>query len=163
VLLFDRSAKTPVPTDAGRVLTERARCVLRQADIFESTASAITSGLEPELTLAVDSFLPTQPLVESLRALKNTFPDLQVTLFTEGMGAAERRLRDDSATLAFCVLSPTSAQDLQAHPLMKVALVPVVAASRSLASATQPITRDLLQDEVQLVLTDPTNPRRPIL
>ncbi len=137
--------------------------MLRQADIFESTASAITSGLEPELTLAVDSFLPTQPLVESLRALKNTFPDLQVTLFTEGMGAAERRLRDDSATLAFCVLSPTSAQDLQAHPLMKVALVPVVAASRSLASATQPITRDLLQDEVQLVLTDPTNPRRPIL
>jgi DNA-binding transcriptional LysR family regulator len=155
VALFDRSSKTPVLTESGRVLVAQARQVLRQAELFESIAGEIAAGLEPELTLAMDSFMPTKPVIESLQALRQTYPNLPVTLFTEGLGAAERRLRNRSAALALCVMFPTALQEMQAYPLMSIALLPVASVSHPLASETRPITREVLQEHVQLILTDP--------
>jgi len=153
--LFDRSRKTPVLTEAGRVLVAQARQVLRQAELFESIATEIAAGLEPELTLAVDNFLPTQPVIESLQALRDKYPNLPVTLFTEGLGAAERRLRNRSAALALCALLPTAQQDIQTYPLTSIRLVLVASSSHPLAKERRPITRDVLQEHVQLILTDP--------
>ena len=155
VQLFDRSSRTPRFTEAGRVLAAQARQVLRQAEAFERTAQAISAGLEPEISLAMDSFVPTPPVIRGLAALQSQYPDLAVTLFTDGMGAAERRVRDGTATLGLCVLMPAMAQDLQATPLTEITLVPVVAASHPLASETRPLTRDILAEHVQLILTDP--------
>jgi DNA-binding transcriptional LysR family regulator len=155
VQLFDRSGKAPILTQAGRVLAQQARHVLRQAQLFENTASTIAAGVEPELTLAVDSVVPTEPLIASLRALRAVFPDLLVALYTEGLWAAERRIRDRSAALAISPLLPTVAQDLQAHRLLSLTLVPVAAPGHPLAMETRPITRDLLSEHVQLILTDP--------
>lgn len=155
VALFDRSTKTPVLTEAGRVLVAQARQVQRQAELFESVASDISAGLEPELTLAVDSFVPTQTIIESLQALREAYPNLPVTLYTEGMGAAERRVRNRSAALAVCAIFPTAQPELQAYPLMSIPLLPVVSSSHPLATERRPITRDVLQEHVQLVLTDP--------
>jgi DNA-binding transcriptional LysR family regulator len=155
VTLFDRSGKTPVLTEAGRVLVAQARQVQRQAELFESIAGDIATGLEPELTLAIDSFVPTQPVIDSLQALRETYPNLPVTLYKEGLGAAERRLRDRSAALALCAMFPTAQQDLQAYALTTIALIPVASSSHPLASETRPITRDILQQHVQLILTDP--------
>lgn len=155
VQLFDRSGHTPRFTEAGRVLAAQARQVLRQAEAFERTAKSIATGLEPLLALAVDSFVPSAPVIGALAGLQAEYPDLAVTLFTEGLGAAERRVRDGSATLGLCVLLPASAQDLQALPLSTVTMVPVVAPSHPLASAPGPLTREVLSEHVQLVLTDP--------
>jgi len=155
VALFDRSSKTPVLTEAGRVLVAQARQVQRQAELFESIASEIAAGLEPELTLAMDSFLPTGPVIESLQALRMTYPNLPVTLYTEGLGAAQRRLRDRSAALALCAMLPVAQQEMQTYPLMSIRLVPVASSSHPLATETRPITRDVLQEHVQLILTDP--------
>jgi DNA-binding transcriptional LysR family regulator len=129
--------------------------VQRQAELFESIATEIAAGLEPELTLAMDSFLPTGPVIDSLQALRVTYPDLPVTLYTEGLGAAERRLRNRSAALALCAMFPVAQQEMQTYPLMSIELVPVAASSHPLATETRPITRDVLQEHVQLILTDP--------
>ena len=155
VQLFDRSTRTPRFTEAGRVLAAQARQVLRQAEAFERAAQAIAAGLEPELTLAIDSFVPTPPVIRSLAGLQAAYPDLTVTLFTEGIGAAERRVREGSATLGLCVLLPATVQELQATELTKVTLVPVVAADHPLAGETRTLTRDILAEHVQLILTDP--------
>lgn len=155
VQLFDRSARTPRFTEAGRVLVNQARQVLRQADAFERTAQSIAAGLEPELTMALDNFVPTGPVIRSLAGLQSQYPDLPVTLFTEGMGAAERRVRDGSATLGLCALLPSMVQELQAMALTQITLVPVVAPAHPLAHETRPLTRDILAEHVQLILTDP--------
>lgn len=155
VQLFDRSSRTPRLTEAGRALVVQARQVLRQADAFERTAKAISAGLEPGLALALDSFVPTAPIIRGLASLQAQYPELAVTLFTEGLGAAERRVREGSATLGLCALMPAMVQDLQATPLTEVDMVPVVAPSHPLAAETRPITRDLLTQHVQLILTDP--------
>ena len=155
LLLFDRSSRTPRFTEAGRALAAQARQVLRQADVFERTAQAIAAGLEPELPIAVDSFVPTPPVIRCLAGLQAQYPNLAVTLFTEGMGAAERRVRDGSATLGLCALLPSMVQELQATALTQVTMVPVVAPSHPLARETRAITRDILGEHVQLILTDP--------
>jgi DNA-binding transcriptional LysR family regulator len=155
VQLFDRGSRTPCMTAAGRVLVEQARQVLRQAALFERSAQAIAAGVEPELTLAIDSFVPTQPVIRGLAKLSERYPDLPVTLFTEGIGAAERRVREGSATLGLCALMPTLVQDLQAAALTQVSLVPVAAPGHPLASERRTLTRDVLAEHTQLILTDP--------
>ncbi|RUP31327.1 MAG: LysR family transcriptional regulator [Curvibacter sp.] len=155
VQLFDRSQRKPSFTPAGQTLVRQARQVLRQAEVFELTARAISAGLEPELAIAVDSFVPTPALMRALAELQQTYPDLMVTLFTEGLGAAQRRVRDGSTTLGICALLPSTLQDVQATELTQVTLVPVVAPSHPLASEARPLTRDILAEHVQLILTDP--------
>jgi DNA-binding transcriptional LysR family regulator len=155
VQLFDRSGRAPVLTEAGRALVAQARQVLRQADLFERSASAIAEGLEPELTFAVDGMVPTRPVIDGLGALQRRFPDLAVTLFTEALGGAERRVRAGAATLGLCVMLPNQAQDLQAYPVTSIELVPVAAPTHPLAAEKRRLEREVLAEHVQLVLTDP--------
>ncbi len=161
VTLFNRSGHRPELTDIGRVLVGQARLVLASAARFEAVAVGTRQGLEPELALAIDPLVPTAPLIDSLRALSETYPDLPVSFSTEGLGGALRRLRADSAALAICLLLPGVPDDIAAYPLLRVAMRPVVAPGHSLASLGRPATRDDLEPHVQLVLSDPVEPGGP--
>ena len=152
--LFDRSGKTPVLTEAGRVVLDDARQVVQRADAMRNHAESIAGGTEPALAFAVDSIFPTHLLIESLRALQHTYPCMPVTLLTEGLGAAEQRLRDGVAQFAIYCLLSTGAEDLDAEFLANVAMVPVVAVDHPLAAHEGPIGADVLAAQVQLVLTD---------
>ena len=154
VQLFDRTGKVPKMTEAGRVLAQQARQVLLQADRFSRMAQAMSTGLEPELGIAIDSMVPTGPVLASLGRLQQTFPDVAVNIYTEGLWSAERRVRNGSAALALCALMPAMSQDMRAHLLTTVNLVPVVAPSHPLALIKQSLDREMLSEHVQLILTD---------
>ncbi|ATB37233.1 LysR family transcriptional regulator [Cystobacter fuscus] len=155
VLLFDRSGHRPRLTEIGRVLVEQARLVLASATRFEAVAASTRAGLEPELALAIDPLVPTAPLIDSIRALSGTFPDLPVSFSTEGLGGAVRRLRNGSAALGICLLLPTIPEDIAASPLLRIGLQAVVAPTHPLATLGRPVTRGDLEPHVQLVLSDP--------
>jgi DNA-binding transcriptional LysR family regulator len=155
VLLFDRGGHRPRLTEVGRVLVDQARLVLASAARFEAVAASAHAGLEAELAIAIDPLVPTEPLIESLRALSERFPDLPVSFSTEGLGGSLRRLRAGSAALGICLLLPSVPEDITAHPLLQVGLRPVVAPHHPLASLGRPATREDLEPHVQLVLSDP--------
>jgi DNA-binding transcriptional LysR family regulator len=155
VQLFDRSGHKPRLTEAGLVLVGHARRVLAEAAQLERTAATISAGLEPELTLAIDSMVPTAPVIASLARLQARFPELAVTLFTESISASVRRVRDGTAILGLCALLPMTEQELQAQRYASIKLVPVVAPSHLLAQETRLLTREILAQHVQLILTDP--------
>jgi len=161
VQLFDRSGHRPQLTEVGRLLVELARMVLASAARFEAVAANTRAGLEPELALAIDPLVPSAPLIESLRALRETYPDLPVSFSTEGLGGAERRLRQGAAALAICLLLPTPPDDIAALPLLSVKLAPVAAPDHPLARLDRPITRADLEPCVQLVLSDPIDTAGP--
>ena len=158
VELFERLGRRPVLTPIGKVLVEQARVVLAGAGRFEAIAAGTRAGLEPSLTLAIDPLVPTAPFIDSLQALRREFPDLPVSFSTEGVGGAERRLREGGASLAFCILLPTVPDDLMAYPVMNLPLVPVVAAGHPLALLDRPLDRSDLGAHVQLVLSDARGP-----
>lgn len=158
VALFDRTRKTPVLTDTGRTLVGQARRILSDVDALRSHAAAISAGLEPELSVAVDNLFPSAPLITALRALREAFPQLPVTLYTEPISAAERRLRAGDAGLALCAFPRNAASDLAAEPLVTIRMTPVVASGHALAEAIGPVSRRDLEAHAQLILTDPGAP-----
>ena len=152
--LFDRDGKMPRLSEAGRVILSDARDLVRGADLLRGRADSIINAVEPELSLAVDSIFPSTILTESLKALDKVFPQLPVLLFTEGLGAAEQRLRDGTVRLAIYSLLVTGATDLAGTRIADIPCVPVVAADHPLAHLPPPISRAVLAEETQLVLTD---------
>ncbi len=157
VTLFDRSGHRPRLTEVGRVLVDQARRVLASAQQFEAVAASTRDGLEPELALAIDPLVPTGPLIESLRALNERFPDLPVTFSTEGLGGSLRRLRSRTTDLAICLLLPAVPDDVAAFALMRVPLQAAVARGHPLAALGRAADRGDLAPYVQLVLSDPAD------
>ena len=152
--LFDRSARKPVLTEAGATILAEARQVVDRAHALRAHAGTIAAGDEPELTLSVDPLFPNHVMMESLRALRNAFPLMPVTMITEGLGGPEQSLRDGTVRLAIYALMATRAKDLHAEQLTEVEMVPVVATSHPLASAPEPVSRDIVEAQTQLVLID---------
>src|SRR5262245_5333266 len=135
IAVFERDGKTPRLNDAGRVILDDARHLLRGADTLRARAESIAADVEPELTLVVDAIFPDDILMASLKALSAAHPCLPVTLYTEALGAAEQRLRDGAARLGiYSVLAAGGARDLETEFLAAIALVPVVAAGHPLAA-----------------------------
>ena len=158
VVLFDRTGYRPQLTDVGRVLADQARVVLASAARFEAVAANSRSGLEPELAIAIDPLVPTAPLIESVRALEDAFPELPVSFSTEGLGGSLRRLRAGSAALAICLLLPSIPDDIVAYPLLRIRLKAVVAPHHALARLARPAKRADLEEHIQLVLSDAAAP-----
>jgi DNA-binding transcriptional LysR family regulator len=156
IALFDRSAKIPVLTEAGRVLLADARHLLLGAETLKARAQSIAFEVEPELSFAVDAVLPNVALMPSLKGLSELFPHLPVTLFTEGLGGAEQRLREGTARFAIYPPLPGETRDLELEFLAGIPMIPVVATTHALASEPGPLTRGVLEQHVQLVLTDRT-------
>jgi len=157
VSLFDRSERTPKLSDAGRALLVDAQQILRSTESLRAHAESIAAEVEPELSLAVDAVLPEDPLRASLKGLSHEFAHLPVTLFTEGLGGAEQRLRDRVARLGIYVPLPGgNSSDLVGEFLASNPMVPVVAADHPLARERSPLPREVIERYVQLVLTDRT-------
>lgn len=155
VALFDRSGKVPALTDAGAAILGEARKLVRGADSLRAKAESIASDVEPELSLAVDAMFPNLLLMASLKRLSAEFPDLPVNVFTEALGGAEQRIRDHGARLGLYSWRPAQ-DDLASEFIAGLTMVPVVAADHPLAKVPGPIARAVLEDQVQLVLTDRT-------
>ncbi len=156
VALFERGGRTPVLSAAGTVLLADARRVLGEARALKARAAAMDPGIEDELTVAVDGYFPAAVLMEAVTAFRDAFPLLPVSIFTEGLGGAEQRLRDGVVGLAVYALALTGAKDLESAYLTEVAMLPVVAPGHPLAAIGEPVTTDMLQPHIQLVLTDRT-------
>lgn len=154
--LFEREGKTPALTDAGKVILEDARRLVTGAEALRARAEQIADDLEPELTLAVDPMFPGGLVRESLGALSAIFPNLPVTVFTEALGGAEQRLRDGAARIGIFTPRTQAISGLTIEALPPITLVPVVASHHPLAGAEAPLTREVLEGQVQLVLTDRT-------
>jgi DNA-binding transcriptional LysR family regulator len=152
--LFDRSTKTPKLTDVGRSILSRAADVIARTEELEAHAGAMASGVEPELTIATDSIFPRGPLAASLRALEQIFAYLPVTLYTEQIGAAERRIREGTAQIGLYSYPLHPALDLEGRPLVEIPLIPVVSADHPLAKLDRLVDRNDLESYVQLIITD---------
>ena len=98
VELFDRSGHLPRLTPAGAALHADAREVELGVARLSQRARGIAGGTEAELTLAVDVFLPTGPLIDALRAFRGEFPLVGLRLFSEALGAVAQLVLDGTCS-----------------------------------------------------------------
>src|ERR1700746_355728 len=87
VALFDRSARYPTLTEAGRALLEDARTVAAQMDGLKARAKTLREGLEPEPRPSSDVMFPMSELIDAAAKFRDTFPHTPLRLFVEVLGA----------------------------------------------------------------------------
>jgi len=154
VTLFERVGRYPLPTAAGAALADEARAVLQQAGHFRARARDLAGGIEPELAIAIDATFPIQVFTSAVTDFEGTFPDTQLRVYVEGLGAVIEPVLEKRCSFAVSGVAPLFSHDLSLERLHSFSLIMVVAPSHPLARLTSPVRREQLSRHVQLVLTD---------
>ena len=153
VRLFDReSTRKPQLTDAGRMVLGEARLVASGIDGLRAKTKGLLQGLESELHVVLDTFLPEDRVVDALTAFFAAFPTVSLHLSVETLGAVTQQILDRRATIG--VSGPLDTLDgIERIAIGAVRLIPVAAGSHPLAIAgrNEPGAG---RAHIQLVLTD---------
>ena len=152
--LFERVGRYPVPTEAGSALANEARVVLRQAGQFRARARDLASGIEPELSIALEVMFPIELFTAAVTEFEAAFPDTALRVHVESLGAVIRPLLERRCAFAVSGSVPLFSPELVSDRLLAIRLTPVAAPGHPLARARTPLTKEQLADHVQLVLTD---------
>lgn len=156
VKLFDRSARYPRLTEAGRSLLADARAVADDMDGFKARARAMREGLEPELSVAMDVMYPMNALTKAAAHSREAYPHTPLRLYVEALGGVVRLVLDGTCGFGVIGSLPTVPDELRAEPLVDVPFVTVIGASHRLAAVRGVVSAATIAKEVQLVLTDRT-------
>ncbi len=152
VSLFERSSgRQPRLTEAGTALLEEARELLRQCERIDGRALALMRGQEAQLRVAHDEAMPYQPVLDSLEALSDRFPTLEVQLASGAQGDVARKLLERRADLGLLFHHEQMPAALERRGLGSVEMVTVCAVGHPLANETR-VTRQQLARHRQLLI-----------
>ncbi len=158
VTLFDRSARTPMLTPAGLGLLADARAIATRVDSLEARAKALSTGIEPVVSIAVDMMVPIDPLARRLAEFARVFPHVSLLVHVETLGAVAQRVVDRVCGAGISGVLPRFPDELVARPMGRIEVAHVVAADHPLAREEQPIPLAIVHEHIQLVLTDRSTP-----
>ncbi|MCI8209318.1 LysR family transcriptional regulator [Pseudomonas sp. S25] len=152
VSLFERSSgRQPRLTEAGTALLEEARELLRQCERIDGRALALMRGQEAQLRVAHDEAMPYQPVLDSLEALSDRFPTLEVQLASGAQGDVARKLLERRADLGLLFHHEQMPAALERRGLGSVEMVTVCSVGHPLASEAR-VTRQQLARHRQLLI-----------
>lgn len=135
VSLFERSSgRQPRLTEAGSALLEEAREVLRQCERLDGRALALLRGEEPRLRLAHDEAMPYLPVLDSLEALAERYPSIEVQLASAAQGDVARKLLERRADLGLLFHHEQMPESLERQVLGSVEMVTVCAVGHPLTT-----------------------------
>jgi DNA-binding transcriptional LysR family regulator len=154
VSLFDRTGRTPVPSEAGQALLVQARAIVQDADDLSASAQRMSEGLEPRVTLAVEVLYPMPLMLTALSAFRRRFPTVSLLLRTEAMGAVAELVQNGTCRVGISVAAAFVPKELEQLPFSTVQLVAVAAPEHELARHEGRIPARVLKRHTQLVLTD---------
>ena len=144
LLLFERSSgRQPRLTAAGVTLLEEAREILRQCERLEGRAQGLVRGEEVILRLAQDEAMPYQPVLDSLEALAQQFPLLEVQLASGAQGEVARKLLERRADLGLLFHHERMPDALERQRLGAIEMVTACGAGHVLATRGQVDRREL--------------------
>lgn len=150
--LFDRSARSPVLTDAGRTLLPEARELLRQSRHFENRALTLGNQAPGRITLGLDEGLPYPPGLTMLKALAEQFPQLEVTLSHGSANDIDQWLQSGQVDVGLAFRRSAQNAALESEPVGAVPRVLVAGRTHELARETK-IDRRTLARHRQLLVT----------
>lgn len=159
VLLFDRRGHRAKLTAAGQELLSEGRHLLRAADELEQRVKRTASGWEVELRIVLDSIIPFEKMLPLIRAFDAEGSGTQLRFSTEVLSGAWETLTSGAADLAIGVSSDgpdivRGSGDFRVRPLGEVDWVFAVAPNHPLATATDPLSPQVVQQHRTVVAAD---------
>jgi DNA-binding transcriptional LysR family regulator len=155
VLLFDRSSRQARLTEAGAELLREGARLLTEIDAVANRVKRVATGWEPELTVAVDSIISRNTLMELCEAFFALNPPTRLKLREEALSGTLEALLSGQADLAIGVaLEPGTHAGLQSQLLGSVAFVYAVAPHHPLAAAEEPLSDETLRAHRAVAVAD---------
>lgn len=155
VLLFDRSARRARLTDAGAELLREGQRLLLDMDAVANRVKRVATGWEPQFTVAVDSIVSRDTVLELCEAFFALNPPTHVRIRTEALSGTLEALASGQADLAIgCVMAPDAGSTTHSEPLGQVGFLYCVAPHHPLAHAPEPIADAVLQQHRAVAVAD---------
>jgi DNA-binding transcriptional LysR family regulator len=152
--LFDRSARYPRLTDAGRGLLADARTLTDDIDGFKARAHAMREGLEPELSVAMEVMYPMEALTRAATHSRRIYPHTALRIYVEALGGVIKPVLDRQCSIGVIGSLPEVPNELQSETLLNLPFVTVVSPSHPLAKRRGVVPASMMSKQIQLVLTD---------
>jgi DNA-binding transcriptional LysR family regulator len=153
--LFDRgTTRKPKLTQRGEAVVSEARAVAHAIETLRARVRGFLGELEPEVSLAVDSMLPSDRLTRLLREFHARFPTVPVRLLVETLGGVERVVRSSIADIGVGNVLHMNMTGFHRVDIEPVQLIPVAASGHPLARMNKASPSVGTRDFLQLVLTE---------
>lgn len=155
VLLFDRSSRQARLTEAGKELLREGERLLIDIDAVANRVKRIATGWESQLTIAVDSIIHRDTLMELCEAFFGLNPPTRLKLRAETLSGTLEALTSGQADLALgVVLDAKATVGLERQPLGAVGFVFAVGANHPLANADEPLSDEVIRQYRAVALAD---------
>lgn len=151
--LFDRSAKLPVLTDAGKEMLVDAKAILAQCQRMNSRAMAVSGGEPVAFNVAMDEAVPMQTFETLFERLAKEFPELKVTILNGSQDDIATWVTEGRADIGFIFRVKPLEESLDWYDITTVKQSLVAAHSHPLAALKHPKEDDLVKYR-QLVIRD---------
>lgn len=155
VILFDRSAYRPTLTDQGRALLPRIQRVMDDIGAFRVHAQTISKGIEAEIVLVVESFLPLSMIAPALRRFHAEFPMVQLRINAVPSQNPAQHLLDHQADLGLFLLMSNPQPNLDSLLIAEIDFVAVAAPEHPLAKLPPLFPNEAMRDHLQIVVSEP--------
>ncbi|PKL79425.1 MAG: hypothetical protein CVV27_01875 [Candidatus Melainabacteria bacterium HGW-Melainabacteria-1] len=151
--LFTRDTYRPELTVRGAVFYQRALQILNEVDELTQLSALIAAGMEPELRVAIDSYVLLPKMLQAFHAINRACPSTQLQISFEPLGAPLRKLLDQTVDLALLVWVPEYQRhhQLETRPFARIQVFTVVAPDFPLLKAPGPVSRKALAPYIQVV------------
>ena len=156
VLLFDRSRRNAVLTEAGQVMHLEACELLRQAERLQLRAQLLGAAPEARLTLALDEALPYLVVRTLCKELAARYPALELVVLNATDKEVAQYIEQQQADLAFHFDRGPVSPILEQQHIGSVAQGVFVARGHAMAHGGE-VTRNELTRHRQLIMDSALN------
>jgi len=151
--LFDRgTTRKPKLTREGEAIVSEAKAVAFSVETLRARVRGFLDGLEPEVSLVVDSMFPLDHLTGLLRQFNDRFPTVPVRLLVESLGGVERAIREGHAGIGVGNPLHMNMTGFSRVDIEAVRMIPVAAPGHPLAGGGG-VAREA-SDYIQLILSE---------
>ena len=155
VLLFDRSSRQARLTEAGAELLREGVRLLADIDAVANRVKRVATGWEPQFTIAVDSIVDRNTVMELCESFFAPNPPTRLKLRAEALSGTLEALTSGQADLALgVVMTPNTTAGLHREPLGSVRFVFAVAPHHPLAHAPEPLSDEIIRKHRAVAVAD---------
>lgn len=167
ICIFSRDQYRAKLTPEGNAIYQKAKRIVEQSVELINLGKQLSTGIEPEIWIAIDSLFPTSIIINLLRNYIETYSETRFNITIEYVEGARERLVYSDANLAIFSKNQLVA-GLESKPLMTVSLIPVATPDFPAVRLNRELSDEELKQYIQVIVGDSsrsvrqeTNPNYP--
>jgi len=142
-------------TYAIQTLLPRVRRIMDDLVEFRVQAQAVSKGVEAELVLVVETFLPLSMFAQVLHRFCASFPMVQLRIIAVRPQDASHQLTQYQADLGLFIQSPKPEPAIESRVITKLDLIAVATPDHPLAQLPPRFPKEAMRDHLQIVVSTP--------